>query len=205
MLEYFDVFQIGLTATPDNRTFGYFNQNVVSEYTHQQAVTDGVNVGFNIYTIETEITQQGGRLKMGEDVDRREKLSRKKRWLQLDEDTNYTDTINPDKLVKAGWDADNQGKANTLINDFKAWIAAHRDEINALQIFYNQPQRRRELTYAMIRQLLEALKADKLLLAPLSVWRADEQLEQTNCPTRTNWPKRSSKTWKPDLRALRQS
>ncbi len=39
VLEYFDAFQIGLTATPDNRTFGYFNQNIVSEYTHEQAIT----------------------------------------------------------------------------------------------------------------------------------------------------------------------
>ena len=38
VLDYFDAFLIGLTATPDNRTFGYFNQNVVSEYTHEQAV-----------------------------------------------------------------------------------------------------------------------------------------------------------------------
>ncbi|MBP6824700.1 MAG: DEAD/DEAH box helicase family protein, partial [Acidobacteria bacterium] len=487
VLEYFDAFQIGLTATPDNRTFGYFNQNVVSEYTHEQAVTDGVNVGFNVYTIETEITQQGARLKMGEFIDRREKLSRKKRWLQLDEDTTYTrtqldesvvnpnqirliirtfkehlpvmfpdrydqngefeipktlifaktdshaddiiqivreefgeenrfckkvtyktdedpksilaqfrneyhpriavtvdmiatgtdvkplevllfmrdvrsrnyfeqmkgrgtrtielddlrkaspsakfakdhfvivdavgvtkscktdsqplerkpsvamkdllgavavgardedlfsslanrlirldkqitdrerqqikekaggktineivkgllnaynpdtldelqaqvtsaapalseaeiaaavqekqsalieaaaevftgefngfienirkvheqliDTINPDRLVKVGWDADNQDKANTLISDFQAWIAAHRDEITALQIFYNQPFRRRELTYAMIRNLLDALKADRPAPAPLQVWRAYEQLEEVN-------------------------
>ncbi len=57
VLEYFDAFQIGLTATPDNRTFGYFNQNVVSEYKHEQAVIDGVNVGFNNYLIETEVTQ----------------------------------------------------------------------------------------------------------------------------------------------------
>jgi type I restriction enzyme R subunit len=487
VLEYFDAFQIGLTATPDNRTFGYFNQNVVSEYTHEQAVTDGVNVGFNVYIIETEITQQGARLKMGEFIDRREKLSRKKRWLQLDEDTTYTarqldesvvnpnqirmvirtfkehlpvmfpdrydqngefeipktlifaktdshaddiiqivreefgegnqfckkityqatedpksvlaqfrndyypriavtvdmiatgtdvkplevllfmrdvrsrnyfeqmkgrgtrtitlddlrkaspsakfakdhfvivdavgvtkscktdsqplerkpsvamkdllgavavgardedlfsslanrlirldkqitdrerqqikekaggktineivkgllnaynpdtldelreqvvsqspqlaeseleaaarakqsalieaaaevftgefngfienirkvheqliDTINPDRLVKVGWDADNQDKAAALVSDFRAWIAAHRDEITALQIFYNQPLHRRELTYAMIRDLLDALKADRPVLAPLAVWRAYEQLEQAS-------------------------
>ena len=31
VLDYFDAFQIGLTATPDNRTFGYFDQNVVSD------------------------------------------------------------------------------------------------------------------------------------------------------------------------------
>ncbi len=104
VLEYFDAFQIGLTATPDNRTFGYFNQNIVSEYTHEQAVTDGVNVGFNNYLIETEITQQGATLKMGEFVDRRDKLSRKKRWQQLDEDTTYTanhldnSVVNPNQI-----------------------------------------------------------------------------------------------------------
>ncbi|MGD9590610.1 MAG: DEAD/DEAH box helicase family protein [Pyrinomonadaceae bacterium] len=104
VLEYFDAFQIGLTATPDNRTFGYFNQNVVSQYTHEQAVIDGVNVGFNNYLIETQVTKHGSRLKMGEYVDRREKLSRKKRWQQLDEDVEYTgkeldrDVVNPNQI-----------------------------------------------------------------------------------------------------------
>jgi len=35
VLEYYDAFLIGLTATPDKRTFGFFNQNVVSEYTYE--------------------------------------------------------------------------------------------------------------------------------------------------------------------------
>lgn len=104
VLEYFDAFQIGLTATPDNRTFGYFNQNIVSEYTHEQAVIDGVNVGFNNYTIETEITKKGAAIWKGEFIDRREKLSRRKRWEQLDEDVNYTanqldkDVVNPNQI-----------------------------------------------------------------------------------------------------------
>ena len=38
----FRSFQIGLTATPDNRTFGYFNQNLVSDYGYEKAVIDGV-------------------------------------------------------------------------------------------------------------------------------------------------------------------
>jgi type I restriction enzyme R subunit len=104
VLEYFDAFQVGLTATPDNRTFGYFNQNIVSEYTHEQAVIDGVNVGFNNYTIETEITRKGAAIWKGEFIDRREKLSRRKRWEQLDEDVNYTanqldkDVVNPNQI-----------------------------------------------------------------------------------------------------------
>jgi len=32
VLDYYDAFQIGLTATPDNRTIGSFDQNIVSEY-----------------------------------------------------------------------------------------------------------------------------------------------------------------------------
>jgi type I restriction enzyme R subunit len=104
VLDYFDSFLIGLTATPDNRTFGFFNQNIVSEYTHEQAVTDGVNVGSDVYIIDTEITKKGGNIWRGQYVDRREKLTRKKRWEQLDEDVNYTgkqldnDVVNPNQI-----------------------------------------------------------------------------------------------------------
>jgi type I restriction enzyme R subunit len=49
VLDYFDAFLIGLTATPDNRTFGFFNKNLVSDYDHEKAVADGVNVGNEIY------------------------------------------------------------------------------------------------------------------------------------------------------------
>jgi type I restriction enzyme R subunit len=78
VLDYFDAFLIGLTATPDNRTFGFFNQNIVSEYTHEQAVLDNVNVGYDVFMIETDITQQGATIWKGEYVDHRERLSRKK-------------------------------------------------------------------------------------------------------------------------------
>ena len=59
VLEYFDAFIIGLTATPYRQTLGFFNHNLVSEYRHEQAVTDNVNVGYYIYQIRTEITQRG--------------------------------------------------------------------------------------------------------------------------------------------------
>ncbi len=91
VLDYFDVFQIGLTATPDNRTFGYFNQNLVSDYGYEKAVIDGVLVPYNVFTIETEITKNGSVLKsFGEPVDRRERLTRKRFWEHLDEDVEYS-------------------------------------------------------------------------------------------------------------------
>lgn len=90
VLDYFDAFLIGLTATPDKRTFGFFNENVVSEYTHEDAVADGVNVTYDTYVIETRITKNGAVIEAKEFVDKREKLTRRKRWAQLDEDVNYT-------------------------------------------------------------------------------------------------------------------
>jgi type I restriction enzyme R subunit len=112
VLEYFDTFQIGLTATPDNRTFGYFRQNIVSEYTHQQAVVDGVNVGYNIFLIETDITKKGSKIWKGEFVDHREKLTRKKRWDQLDEDLVYSNKKLDDEVV-------NPNQIRTIIRNFK--------------------------------------------------------------------------------------
>ena len=56
VLEYFDAYLIGLTATPSKQTIGFFNQNLVMEYSHEHAVADSVNVGYDVYRIDTEIT-----------------------------------------------------------------------------------------------------------------------------------------------------
>jgi type I restriction enzyme R subunit len=104
VLDYFDAIQIGLTATPDNRTFGYFNQNIVSDYGYEKAVIDGVLVPYNVYTIETQISKLGAAIKTGEWVDRRERLTRKKFWEAIDEDVEYSgkqldkDIVNPSTI-----------------------------------------------------------------------------------------------------------
>ncbi|WNB76414.1 type I restriction endonuclease subunit R [Methylomonas koyamae] len=104
VLDYFDSFLIGLTATPDNRTYGFFKKNVVSEYTHENAVADGVNVGNEIYLIETQISQSGGKIPAKLQIQKREKLTRKKRWEQQDQDETYTNkeldnsVVNPDQI-----------------------------------------------------------------------------------------------------------
>ena len=51
VLEYFDAFLIGLTATPGKQTFGFFNKNLVMEYGFPQAVADGVNVDFDVFRL----------------------------------------------------------------------------------------------------------------------------------------------------------
>lgn len=90
VLDYFDAYLIGLTATPDKRTFGFFNENIVAEYTYEQSVADGVNVGYDVYEIETEITQKGAQVKAKEWVDHRDRQTRKKRWGETEADTAYT-------------------------------------------------------------------------------------------------------------------
>lgn len=90
VLDYFDASLIGLTATPDKRTYGFFNENIVAEYTYEQSVVDGVNVGYDVYEIETDITQKGSTLPAREWVDHRQRDTRKKRWAQTEEDTPYS-------------------------------------------------------------------------------------------------------------------
>jgi len=131
VLEYFDAFLIGLTATPDKRTFGFFNQNVVSEYTHEEAVTDGVNVGHSVYLIETEISRQGGVIWKGEYVDKREKLTRRKRWELLDEDLNYSAKKLDDEVV-------NPSQIRAIIKTFKEKLSEmfpHRQEVPKTLVF----------------------------------------------------------------------
>ncbi len=104
VLDYFDASLIGLTATPDNRTYGFFKKNVVSDYSHEKAVADGVNVGNEVYVIETAITKQGAKLKAQQHVEKRQKLTRERRWEQQDEDELYSakqldnDIVNPDQI-----------------------------------------------------------------------------------------------------------
>jgi type I restriction enzyme R subunit len=104
VLEYFDSYIVGLTATPDNRTYGFFRKNIVSEYNHEKAVADGVNVGNEVYIIETERTKMGATIKAHQSVEKRERLTRKKRWEMQDEDETYSakqldrNIVNPDQI-----------------------------------------------------------------------------------------------------------
>src|ERR1035437_4046919 len=100
VLEYFDASLIGLTATPSKQTFGFFQQNLVMEYNHEKAVADGVNVGCDIYRINTAITQGGSQVDAGFFVDKRDRQTRKVRWEQLDEPLAY-DAADLDRAVVA--------------------------------------------------------------------------------------------------------
>jgi type I restriction enzyme R subunit len=100
VLEYFDAYLIGLTATPGKQTFGFFHQNLVMEYNHEMAVADGVNVNYDVYRIRTAITEQGSKVEAGYSVQIQERETRRKRWEQLDDDFSY-DPAQLDRAVVA--------------------------------------------------------------------------------------------------------
>lgn len=112
VLEYFDAFLIGLTATPSKQTFGFFNQNLVMEYNHEQAVADGVNVGFDVYRIRTQISEHGASVDAGYYVDKRDRQTRRVRWEKLDADLSY-DASRLDRDVVA------KDQIRTVIKTFK--------------------------------------------------------------------------------------
>lgn len=97
VLEYFDAYLIGLTATPNKQTFGFFNQNLVMEYGHAQAVADGVNVNYDVYRIKTEVGESGAKVDKGFWLETQDKATRRKTAWQLDDDFEYQ----PEELDRA--------------------------------------------------------------------------------------------------------
>ena len=114
VLDYFDAFIIGLTATPSKRTLGFFNQNLVAEYPYERSVADGVNVGYEIYRIRTRVTEEGGRVEAegGFEVPVRDKRTREVRYQKLDEDLDYKN-IDLDRTVV------NPNQIRTILQTYK--------------------------------------------------------------------------------------
>jgi len=92
VLEYFDAHVVGLTATPVKQTFGFFQQNLVSEYTYAESVADNVNVDFDVYRIRTQISDAGATIEAGTVVPKVDRRTRVQRYESLDEDVTYTAT-----------------------------------------------------------------------------------------------------------------
>lgn len=111
VLEYFDSFIIGLTATPDTRTFAFFDENIVSEYSREQAIIDNVNVGEDVFVIETKVGKNGGHI-LKQQVECRDRMSREKRWKLLDEDVDYQPSQLDRNIV-------NFSQIRTVIKTFK--------------------------------------------------------------------------------------
>jgi type I restriction enzyme, R subunit len=115
VLDYFDAFILGLTATPSLHTMGYFNRNLVAQYPYERSVVDGVNVGFEVFRIRTEIGERGATVKAGYDLPVRDKRTRAERYETLTEDFSYAPS-DLDKTVIAP-------------NQIRTVIEAYRDSL----------------------------------------------------------------------------
>ena len=115
VLLYFDAFLIGLTATPAGRTIGFFNQNLVMQYGHDEAVVDGVNVDFDVYRIRTKVTEQGATIEAGNTgvyIDKRHKLTRAERLELFTQDLTYT-------AQQLDRDAVSESQIRTVLQQFR--------------------------------------------------------------------------------------
>jgi type I restriction enzyme R subunit len=115
VLDYFDAFVIGLTATPSKHTLGYFQQNLVAEYPYERSVADGVNVGYEIFRIKTRIGEQGGVIEAGYSVPRRDRKTRRVRYQELEDELAYT--------------AQELDRSVVAPNQIRTVLAAYRDTL----------------------------------------------------------------------------
>ncbi len=90
------------------------------------------------------------------------------------------DHINIDRVTKSEWDSFTTEKAKETIRDFSEYLARHKDEIQALSIFYDQPYNRRSITFSMIKEVMDKIRLEKPLLAPDYVWNAYASVENVS-------------------------
>jgi type I restriction enzyme R subunit len=132
VLEYFDARLIGLTATPGKQTFGFFDQNLVMEYGHEQAVADGVNVNYDVYRIRTEVTEAGSRVEAGYWLEVRDRATRARRDWQLDDDFEYA----PEELDRSVQTPDQiRTIARTLRDRWQTELFPQRQELPKTLVF----------------------------------------------------------------------
>ncbi len=125
VLDYFDMSLIGLTATAEHTARVYFDENVVTEYKHEQAVVDGVNVPYTTYRIKSEVTEGGAKISPGDWVGVRTPRSSKPERKQLEDELTY-DKATLDRAVM------NPAQIRAVIREF-------RDKV-CTQIFPGRPE-----------------------------------------------------------------
>ena len=82
------------------------------------------------------------------------------------------DHINLDQITFSGFSEQAEAQARTMIQIFVDYFKQHKDEIAALNFFYQQHYQRRALTLEMIEALHEHLTKPLLLLTTERMWNA---------------------------------
>ncbi len=141
VLNYFDkAIILGLTATPTEEAYAFFNKNIIQKYTYEDSVLDGVNVPFRVYDIDTK-RSHGGELNAGESLIEVTKKSKDKNKLTLSQNVIY-DKSSLDKTV-------------IDLNQIKTVLSTFRDSI------YTDLYPDREEKWEYIPKTLIFAKSDK--------------------------------------------
>ena len=137
VLDYFDSFLVGLTATPSKFTYGYFGGNVVAPYTYEESIIDGVNVDYTTYRIETEVSKQGATIGKGEYVKVRSKTTREEAYKKLEDELTY-DQAKLDRAVVA------EDQIRTVVRTFRDKVQTEifpgRDDVPKTVFFCKHEQ-----------------------------------------------------------------
>ena len=105
------------------------------------------------------------------------KAAFRRRILEIRQQNEQTiDRHTIDDVLYAGFDASAVEKARNKVQDFRAWIAEHKDELTALQVLY-AGTRPLKLSLKDLRQLKDALARPPLAATPTQLWRAFQAVE----------------------------
>jgi type I restriction enzyme R subunit len=89
------------------------------------------------------------------------------------------DGISKDKVTFSGFDDNAKEHAQAIVKRFHEFIEKNKDEILALQIFYNKPYGQRHLTFTQVKELSESIQKPPYRLTPELLWRAYEHLDRS--------------------------
>ncbi|MEM1118122.1 MAG: type I restriction-modification enzyme R subunit C-terminal domain-containing protein [Bacteroidota bacterium] len=88
------------------------------------------------------------------------------------------DTVTLDRVIDSGPDVTATDRARADVQTWEQFIEDHRDEIDALALFFQRPYGERHVTLAQVRALAEAMTAPEVGLTPERLWDAYAQLER---------------------------
>jgi type I restriction enzyme R subunit len=99
---------------------------------------------------------------------------------QVRERTYVTiDDVSQDEVIEVEHETPASASwAHDRVESFEAFIEEHKDEITALEIFYDQPHGERHLTLEQIKELAQAIQQPPLDTTPEELWKAYARLEK---------------------------
>jgi len=90
--------------------------------------------------------------------------------------TQVLDETSKDEIIDAGFSRDATDRARQTVESWRAFVAEHKDDIDALQILYSRPYGKR-LTLKAIKELAATIGRPPYNWTPERLWAAYEALE----------------------------